>query len=316
MKIFGMTADSPLSQKVINCVDPADVTKYEDVEGEGVVNFDEVHMMHMGSERNFRPYMQMIGTVKSFKPQSEKLPYGIDSIDFGRNAPEIMYQYMFTDEELKQLIDLGYYNKGFRVPDIFTTESFELPIKFGLTVVAPEDKAKPVDATNIPLVVASIGDVYALDINGATSGYENLAKYFKPALEKYSETSYDGVNEVFEDIEDIRQLDEPTGEDALFEEDVEAELAQDVEEGLFGEEPEVDESEFEGVAEDIKTEDEIEDDMYARLQDMRTEDEIPDIKQPYSKPSIEDYRRVFDKEAPSIFDDSDEDDEEDIIGLE
>ena len=268
MKIFGMTSDNPMSWKILNHIkeeNPDAIVRFDAVSGEAEIDFDEVFLMHEGSEQNFRPYMQMLGMVRSFKPQSEKLPYGIDNIDFGRRSPEVMFIYHFSNEEIKGLIDRGYYNKGFRVPSTFTTATFQLPIKCDLALVSP-DKSQPAKGDNVPLLVVSFGDTYSYDIDGTTSGYENLAEYFDVATDTFERQAYDDLKEA--SLEDL--IEEALGVDIdNIVHDVENNIDEQVEESII-EEPEVDTSEIVVSVDEIpETEEEIESRLYEKMKDMR-----------------------------------------------
>lgn len=260
MKIFGITPDNILSSRVVNYIDPKTIDKYEDVEGEAEIKFDDVFLMHMGSEQNFRPYLQMVGHLHTFKPYSTKLKYGIDAIDFGKRRPPVMYSYHFNDDEIKSLIDKGYYNKGFCVPDIFTRSPFELPMKCNISVAAP-DLSKRNDDVPIVLIVL---DSYEHDIDKESSGYDDLVGYFKSATEKFEDQTYETVDTAYEDIlSDIKESE------------IEAELeVEDERVGMFDVIPDEQEPEDDvnDAVETDETEDDIETRMYRDMQNMRNTD--------------------------------------------
>lgn len=279
MNIFGITASDPFAQRFLTgYVNPDAVKEYQDMPAGISVKFDEAHMMQKGSEENFRPYLLLAGKVRSVKfDDDSQTPYGIESVTFGASGPDIIYRYNFNEEELKKLVDLGFFtSRPPEVPAIFTGAPFEdLPIQVKRLAVIEPDPTKDYDSENPPLVIIDLGDLTDCVTNQVDSGY-NLVDYFQPSPYAKAMYPFDYVrDEEVKDFENDAAQTEETAEPELYS-DLDAE-----EETLFaGEEeiPELPELEVEIP----ETEEEIEDRIYAeslKLREVKTEAATDDAEQ-------------------------------------
>ena len=226
MNIYGISAESPLAQQIsVWSKEQKGVREYRGVPALITARFSEVYLMQKGSEENFRPYLLLVGAVRSakFAEDAPKMPYGIDGVTFGTSGTEIIYRYQFSDDELKELVDKGYFSTTPPdVPSIFTGASFEeLPMPIDRLLILPPDAAKEYDGDNPPLVVVDFGDLTNCVTDQVESGYR-LGSYFEPspAFVKNAAPVHDEVEEVVEaePPEEMFSLDEEPETDKQVEE--------------------------------------------------------------------------------------------------
>lgn len=268
MNIFGITASDPFAQCfLIGYVNPDAVKDYHDMPAVISVKFDEAHMMQKGSEENFRPYLLLAGKVRSVKFDDDaQTPYGIETVAFGTSGPDIIYRYNFNEEELKKLVDLGFFTqRPPEVPSIFTGAQFEdLPIQVKRLAVIDPDPTKDYDNENPPLVIVDLGDLTDCVTNQVDSGY-NLVDYFQPSPYAKTMSPFEYVrDEEVKDFEDDKQ--EETAEPELY-----SDLDADEEAPFEGEEDEpfVPDELPEPEVEIPETEEEIEDRIYEEALSLR-----------------------------------------------
>lgn len=171
-----------------------------------------------------RPYLRLLGDVKSIKG---KFPCGVTEAIFSDNhtCPKVDYRYNFTNEELAELCTKGLFDNGFKCPDIFVENVFELPMTCSVRAVVPEKSA------DAPLLFINIDNQYNLETSHESSGY-SITKYFEEV--KPEDVKNKDLNEVeFRDIDD---------KDLLFNEETKAEPVAETEE-LVQKEPELSEEE-------------------------------------------------------------------------
>lgn len=169
-KIEGTTLETP---NIHHAVLTQDQHRYTDVPCDARVTPLSVYMTHHGPDLNYRPMLKIIGELRGVNLIEDSLPYGLDEIAFrpgdGQRVEAI---YEFTDEQLSDLTDKGYFRKGFAVPEQVSTAEYILPAQ-GTIVVLP-----PQGPQDVPVAVVTLENPCGLRINEATSGYD-LAEYFE-----------------------------------------------------------------------------------------------------------------------------------------
>lgn len=222
MKVNVQRMDSHLSRIAkIRFNDKLDEQNNLECEGEVFVTntflgYDEQNM--------HRPYLRLLGDVKSIKG---KFPCGVTEAVFSDNhtCPKVDYRYNFTNEELAELCNKGLFDNGFKCPDIFNENVFELPMTCSIRAVTPEE------STDAPLLFINIDNQYNLETSHESSGY-SIAKYFEEV--KPEDVKQKDLNEVeFRDIDD---------KDLLFNNETKAEPVAETEE-VVNKEPELSEEE-------------------------------------------------------------------------
>ena len=179
MRISGMGMDTPTYNVAMSAVSPDGKFAGEDVICDASVRIQAAHIDFATAKDKHRPYLSLSGIVDSIHGN---FPRNIEEITFERDIdkPRVDYVYNFSNVELSHLAALGMYDKGFQMPELFYTATFQLPVKLDYMCVT--DKA-------IPLMFVKINQQYNNEIDGASSGYAyedeqgssiGLAQYFEP----------------------------------------------------------------------------------------------------------------------------------------
>src|SRR5699024_384115 len=146
---------------------------YDNEEAEIGVLVEMVEIKHRSQEEKYRPYLHLSGELRSITPAQE-LSYGISQITYSAGQGErVDAFYEFSDYQLVQLADKGYFSKEFRVPEDITDIEWQLPATVDLLVLAPSEKEG-----DVPVVFSRVQDIGGLETSEYDSGYD-LAKYFE-----------------------------------------------------------------------------------------------------------------------------------------
>lgn len=267
MKTPGKTLDDHLA-RVAKSLPETDLTRLSDVQCEAdVVSTNVFLCYHSEYDKKFphRPYLHIMGKCHAIRGE---LPYNVNEIAFAEdNGIDVDFFYEFTDAELSDMAAKGLFNKGFRCPEIFFDNDFELPVVCDFSIVNPTDDVR------VPIVFAQIQNANNISISEETCGY-TFGDYF----EKYEPVS-----------EDVYQSDE-VYLDEVVEEDFEVE-----------QEEQVEPLEQEENAEDMMLEEHygaIRDRIQAHMDvsahvEVESEQQNPnndyDVKQEYPNESIDDF---------------------------
>lgn len=170
MKIAPLKTTDPWYSRILQ--DPtSDSDALSDVQTDNVVQMELVEILHRGPDENYRPFLHLRGTLSRITPLSE-LPYGITELPFGASSgPMVDAFYDFDARQLSKLVEKGYFDHGFGVPDAMTGIEWELPGTVDLLVVAPASYEQT------PLVFVAVHDQSTLELTQGTSGYD-LSEYF------------------------------------------------------------------------------------------------------------------------------------------
>lgn len=129
-----------------------------------------------GSWRNNgRPYLTLMGEVREVRGD---FPCGVSEVVFEEAAdrPRVEYEYGLTNDELATLCKAGLFDPGFSCPDIFFSNTFQLPLTCDCAALPPEAE------DDAPLLFVAVNDRNSLRTNSAESGYD-IASYFPQSQE-------------------------------------------------------------------------------------------------------------------------------------
>lgn len=172
MKTPGKTLDDHLA-KVAKFLPETDVTQISGVQCEADIISSSVFLCyHSEFDRKFphRPYLHIMGECRAIRGD---LPYNVSEITFAENhGIETDFFYEFTDKELSDMAAKGLFHKGFKCPEIFFDNKFELPVVCDFRIVNPKDEK------DIPIVFAQIQNANDISISEETCGY-TFGDYFE-----------------------------------------------------------------------------------------------------------------------------------------
>lgn len=176
MKIAPISTTDPWYQRAQN--DPTVVG--QPISGQAVdavVDMEQIQILHHGPERNYRPFLHLHGRLASLVPVGG-LPYGIDELPLtpGTGADVDAY-YEFDNDQLAELVRKDYFSQAFQVPEAITGIPWELPGTIDGMLVYPRD------ASEYPLVFASLNDRAQIQLDEESSGYR-LADSFPDYTDK------------------------------------------------------------------------------------------------------------------------------------
>ena len=146
--------------------------RYDGLDAQIGVLVDSVELKHRGKEENYRPYLHVVGELRSITP-AEPLPYGITQVTYSHGQGEkVDAFYEFDDEQLVALAAKGYFSPSFTVPDQLTGIEWELPARADALVLTPSG-----DQADAPVVFMNVHRIADLEIDLASTEYD-LAAYF------------------------------------------------------------------------------------------------------------------------------------------
>jgi hypothetical protein len=146
--------------------------RYDGLEAEIGVLVDSVELKHKGKEENHRPYLHVIGELRSITP-AMPLPYGITQVIYSHGQGEkVDAFYEFDDQQLVALAAKGYFSSTFVVPEQLTGIEWELPATVDALVLTPSEQQ-----ADAPVVFMNVHRIADLEIDLESSGYD-LSDYF------------------------------------------------------------------------------------------------------------------------------------------
>lgn len=182
MRIAGLTTTEPLSSWASRA--DSNGTAIENISAESQVHVHKAHLIHAGPDENRRPSLRLSGELRSVVPDSP-LPHNIQEIYFRAGVgPRIDGVYTFTQDQLVDLVDKGYFTKGFDAPDAIQDLTYDLPVTVDTLVLPPRD------AEDVPVVFLDVHDSATLALNHVSTGYD-LAAYFPNVLENVDELDFE-----------------------------------------------------------------------------------------------------------------------------
>ncbi|KAB7839526.1 hypothetical protein [Streptomyces mobaraensis] len=173
MRTAGLTMNDAWAHRVLR-ERGVETYRLEGVNAELGVMVESLDLKHRGKEENYRPYLHMMGELRSVTP-AQALPFGISQVTYSPGQGEkVDAFYEFDDQQLAVLASKGYFTSGFAVPEQVTGIEWELPATANMLVLAPSGAQTEGDT---PVVFTQIHDIGGLEIDLESSGYD-LAGYF------------------------------------------------------------------------------------------------------------------------------------------
>lgn len=184
--VFGLSLHTPMARSLVNT---GAFEKMSDVPCDVNMFSQQVFLIHGDKRTNFRPSLVIQGRARSailhFENEEQTVLFSADE----DNCPYVSFIYEFSEEELKAMIDAGYFTENFYIPDIFINNVFEqMPAPCDIYVLSEE--AKEPDDT--PIILFDTRKWYDVVTDGEKSGYENLGKSF----ERYVSEPVKAIDEI------------------------------------------------------------------------------------------------------------------------
>lgn len=92
------------------------------------------------------------------------------------DRPHVTYEYALTNDELATMCKAGLYDSGFSCPDIFFSNTFQLPLTCDCAALPPELES------DVPLLFVNVNNKNNLQTSSVESGYD-IASYFPQVKE-------------------------------------------------------------------------------------------------------------------------------------
>ena len=152
-----------------------------EVKGEADIKVfvDTLYFTNHGSRSNYRPVLHVRGRLVGLTPYgSSEIAYGVTEIDFDQmdgGATTVDAFYEFTDEQLVDLVQKGFFNEGFEPPSDLLNQVWLLPAHYEGVVIAPRNDQEA------PLAFIDVIDRDGLVVDAVTSGLD-LSDYFPDYL--------------------------------------------------------------------------------------------------------------------------------------
>lgn len=199
MNAPGRRLDDPIAQYARQLPDGS-MTTFDDVTCECTLHTEQVFMDHGPKEEKYKPYLHFIGEVQKVQLPSElrRQASGIEAVTFPEGQGlQVDAFYNFDREELVNLVQRGYFEKGFDVPDIFVNNDFELPMSCNVMVVHPDKENAP------PILLVGLNHARYMEFDDKTSEYD-MPSYFREIPQSHLDS----------DVLDVQPDDEEIFEDA------------------------------------------------------------------------------------------------------
>jgi len=187
MKLAALSTNDPWFNHVITHGDSY-VRVLKDVPLELTVFMEQVNFVHLDEEVHYRPVLHLYGRVLRIEAPYVELPHGVSSLEYPPNNSQYVDSfYHFTNSQLGELAQKGYFTEGFDVPDRMKGIEYILPAQARLVIVSPTQLDDP------PVVFVEILDANSLQTDQDTSGYD-LASYFPKTPENKNYLAKYGIN--------------------------------------------------------------------------------------------------------------------------
>lgn len=170
MKIAGLAMTDVWAHRVLR-ERGVETAQIQDAPADIKVLVESINLAHHSAAQNYRPYLHISGELRGVRP-AEGLPHGIREVVFPPDGGEsIDAYYEFSDVQLAQLAQKGYFTEEFEAPDHLTGFEWDLPANVDVVALAPDRDE------DVPVVFVNVRDSGSLVITEETSGYE-LTDYF------------------------------------------------------------------------------------------------------------------------------------------
>ena len=205
----GKTLDDHLVQVARQRAD-LPVVNFNNIQCECSVHSSQVFMDFGPRSEKHAPYLHLLGEVREVRfPESmQSHMYGVTALTFAEGTglqTDIFYK--FSQSELVDMVQKGYFDKGFEIPDILKENDFELPLDCNLTMIEPQREDDP------PIIFVGLTNPRNVEFTSETSGYE-LGSYFEPVKSMAPVQSEPGFDDEF-DSDDV-EFAEMSAAESLF----------------------------------------------------------------------------------------------------
>lgn len=161
------------------------VLNFNDIQCECTMHTSQVLLDYGPRSEKHAPYLHFIGEVRRVAFPQEMKPYmhGIDALTFPEGAglqTDVFYK--FNRHELTEMVQKGYFDENFEMPDIFYDNDFDLPMSCNLMMVQPDRVGTP------PIIFVGLNNPRSMEFTSESSGYD-LGSYFDFVPEKSAEKS-------------------------------------------------------------------------------------------------------------------------------
>ena len=174
--VTGQRNDSMTARSILRYL-PADELTVSDVSVEGEVYVSEAYIDYHSREDSYRPYLRLMGHVNAIQGDMgdvQKVVFNDDpNLPNPRLAPQVSFEYEFSNDELADLSEKGLFDRGFEVPEIFHGNILQLPMECTLSVV------KPLNQEDSPIMFVGVKEPYNISTSALASGYASEEEYKK-----------------------------------------------------------------------------------------------------------------------------------------
>lgn len=178
-----------------------------EVKGEADIKVlvDTLYFTNHGARSNYRPVLHVRGRLVGLVPYgSPEIAYGVTEVDFdqmdgGTTTVDAFYE--FTDEQLVDLVQKGFFNEGFEPPNDLLNQIWMLPAHYEGVVIAPRNEQEA------PLAFLDVIDRDGLVVDAVTSGLD-LSDYFPDYLAQIRARDHENEKFVDQALDRTNQVDD------------------------------------------------------------------------------------------------------------
>lgn len=160
--------------KVANVKLTKDMIEHQSgVDCEGDIFVLSASMDYASKLEHCRPYIRLIGEVHSLKGN---FMHGVTEMEYiaSHGYPSVEYRYNLTDDEISDLAKKGFFNSGYRMPDVFIENIFKLPLVCNISSIKD---------SKVPIMFIDIDNPFSMETDSEKSGYD-ITEYFEPLKSK------------------------------------------------------------------------------------------------------------------------------------
>lgn len=178
-----------------------------EVKGEADIKVlvDTLYFTNHGARSNYRPVLHVRGRLVGLVPYgSPEIAYGVREVDFDQmdgGSATVDAFYEFTDEQLVDLVQKGFFNEGFEPPNDLLNQIWMLPAHYEGVVIAPRNEQEA------PLAFIDVIDRDGLVVDAVTSGLD-LADYFPNYLDVLRSRERENEKSAERPMERTNQVDD------------------------------------------------------------------------------------------------------------
>lgn len=178
-----------------------------EVKGEADIKVlvDTLYFTNHGARSNYRPVLHVRGRLVGLVPYgSPEIAYGVTEVDFDQmdgGSATVDAFYEFTDEQLVDLVQKGFFNEGFEPPNDLLNQIWMLPAHYEGVVIAPRNEQEA------PLAFIDVIDRDGLVVDAVTSGLD-LADYFPNYLDVLRSRERENEKSAERPMERTNQVDD------------------------------------------------------------------------------------------------------------